>query len=146
MKCKDNIFKEELLTQLSTILLEKVTGSSTSQEIIHILRNPKVHYRIHKCPPPVPVLRQLHLVRNIKPHFLKIHLNVSLPSAPMSSKWTLPLRFPHQNPLHTTLLPHSCYMPSPSLSSRIDQAKFLKMNARENQNNSNSKTWVLISP
>ena len=40
----------------------------------------------------------------------------------MSSKWSLSLRFPHRNPAHTSLLPHTCYMPRLSHSPRFDQA------------------------
>jgi hypothetical protein len=54
-------------------------------------------------------------------HCLKIHFDIILPSALRSSKWSLSLMFSHQNPVHTSPLPHTCYLPRPSHSSWFDQ-------------------------
>ena len=92
-----------LLTYLLTCLLTnsmehspswKANRFSASQEIPGIVWSTKVHYRIHTCQLPVRILNQLDPVHAPTLHFLKIHLNIILPSTPGSSKWSLTLRFP----------------------------------------------------
>jgi len=53
---------------------------AVSQEIPCIPRNPKVHYRTHKRPPPVSILGQPNPDHIPTSHLLEIHLNIIHPS------------------------------------------------------------------
>ena len=97
----------------------EVNWFAASQEIPRISRNPKVHYRTHKRPPPVSILDQPNPVHIPISHLLEIRLNIVHPSTPRSPQWSSSLRFPHQDPIHLPLLTHTCHMPSPSHSSRF---------------------------
>ena len=108
-----------------TYLLHGASPSSeanwfaASQEIPRILRNPKVHYRTQKRPPPVSILGQPNPVHIPTSHLLEIHPNIIHPSRSRSSRWSTSLRFPQQDPIHPPLLTHTRHMPSPSHSSRF---------------------------
>ena len=88
---------------------------AASQEIPRISRNPKVHYRTHKRPPPVSILGQPNPVHIPTSHLLEIHPNI----IHQSPQWSFSLRFPHQDPIQPPLLTHMCHMPRPSHSSQF---------------------------
>ena len=93
----------------------KANSFSSSQEIPHILTNPKIHYLVYKC----PLRSQINPIHVSPFHFLIIHLNIILSSMSAFSKWSVSLRLPHKNPVNTSPLLHICYMLRPSHSSRF---------------------------
>jgi hypothetical protein len=88
----------------------KANRFSRSQEIPHILWSPKIHYHIHKCLSPGPILSQHDPVHTPTSYFLKIHLNIILPSTPgglfPSGFPTKTLYTPLLSPKHTTCPAH----------------------------------------
>ena len=78
---------------------------AASQEIPRILRNLKVHYRTHKRPPPISILGQPNPVHIPTSHLLEMHPNIIHPSTPRPPQWSLSLRLPHQDPIHTLFSP-----------------------------------------
>ena len=64
-----------------------------------------------KVPAPVPILSQLHAVHTNTSYFLKIIINIILPSISVSPHWCLSPTFPH--PVHAAPIPHTRYMPPP---------------------------------
>ena len=110
-----------LLTPWSRVLLEKLTGFAANKKFpafygtrksITILTSAR-HLSLSwansiQSPQPLPTSWRSILI-------LPSHLRLGLP------KWSLSLRFPHQNLVHASPFLHTCHMPRPSHSSRFHQ-------------------------
>jgi len=91
---------------------------AASQEIPKISRNPKVHYRTHKRPPPVSILGQPNSVHIPTSQLLEIHSNI----IPIYAYVSLVVSFPPVSPPrpYTPPLPtHTRYMSSQTHYSRL---------------------------
>jgi hypothetical protein len=79
----------------SSIMLSGPWEAAT--QIPCLLWNTKVLYHVYKGQPGVPILCQMNPVNTQTPYFLKIHVNITLPSTTRSPKLSLPFRLSNQN-------------------------------------------------
>jgi hypothetical protein len=94
-----------LLTPYRTALLEKLTRVQvvTKFPAFYVTRRFIIAFTVSvTCPCSEPA-RSSHASTS---HFLKINFNIILPFTRGSPKWSLTLRFPHQNPVYASPLHH----------------------------------------
>jgi hypothetical protein len=70
----DMQFNTYLLTELSASW--EAANCAATQELPSILKNPKVHHRVHKSHPLVPILSQIDPVQAIPSYLSKIYFTI----------------------------------------------------------------------
>ena len=87
----------------SRVLHEKVTGFQLITNCLAFYGTPKSITALTRARHPsiLSLINPVHASSN----FLKIHINIFLPSTPRSSKWSLFLMFPHKISVCTTPAP-----------------------------------------
>ena len=91
----------------------KAERSSAGQEMLRIVWNPKVHYRIHNRPPPVPTVSQYNPAQ-ASPSILILSSHLPLPPCIPSGLPNKTLYATVSHTCHILLLSHSSWFDHPN--------------------------------
>jgi hypothetical protein len=72
----------------------EAASCALTQEFLNTLCKPKVHYRVQKSPPIVPILSQINSVHTVVSYPYKIHFKIILPHTYRYFLWSLSSSIP----------------------------------------------------
>jgi hypothetical protein len=103
----------------------ETANCAATQECPRILWNSKVHCRVHKSPPLVPILSHIDSVHPTPSYLFKIQFNIIHSPTPWSSSWSFSIWSSQQYHICIPPLPHSCYMTWPSHPPWLQYSNFI---------------------
>jgi len=105
VRCALAYLLTDCLAACSRVLLENLSVFLPVKKFTHFV-GLKFCYRIHKCPPPIPILSQLDPLHTQHTNSCISVLILSSNLRPVSQEFFFPSGLPTKNPVYVSPLPH----------------------------------------